>query len=309
MKLTIVVPLYNERESVEELYGKIIGTCEKEGYEFEILFVDDGSTDGSDLVLEEIRERDERVELIRFRVNTGKAAALQAGFDEAAGDYVVTMDADLQDEPAEIPSLIAALEGGLDMVSGWKKNRRDPLSKRLPSRVFNYVVRFFSGLELHDFNCGLKGYRREVVKSLRLYGELHRYIPMLAKFSGYRVGEIEVTHHPRKYGRSKYGLKRFIAGFLDLLTVILLTRYTSKPLHLFGSAGLLFCFIGGLVNLYILKIWVGTGFRSIQGRVPLLLGGIFLFLLGVQFIFTGLLAELITHTRTDRVGKSYRVER
>jgi len=309
MKLTIVVPLYNERESVEELYGKIIGTCEKEGYEFEILFVDDGSTDGSDLVLEEIRERDERVELIRFRVNTGKAAALQAGFDEAAGDYVVTMDADLQDEPAEIPSLIAALEGGLDMVSGWKKNRRDPLSKRLPSRVFNYVVRFFSGLELHDFNCGLKGYRREVVKSLRLYGELHRYIPMLAKFSGYRVGEIEVTHHPRKYGRSKYGLKRFIAGFLDLLTVILLTRYTSKPLHLFGSAGLLFCFIGGLVNLYILKIWVGTGFRSIQGRVPLLLGGVFLFLLGVQFIFTGLLAELITHTRTDRVGKSYRVER
>jgi len=308
MKLSIVVPLYNERESVEELYGKIVAACEKEGYEFEILFVDDGSTDGSDLVLKGLRERDGRVGLIRFRVNTGKAAALQAGFDEAAGDYVITMDADLQDEPAEIPALIAALEKGLDMVSGWKKNRRDPLSKRLPSRVFNYVVRFFSGLELHDFNCGLKGYRREVVKSLRLYGELHRYIPVLAKFSGYCVGEIEVTHHPRKYGRSKYGVRRFVAGFLDLLTVILLTRYTSKPLHLFGSVGLLFCFIGGMVNLYVLKIWAGTGFRSIQGRVPLLLGGIFLFLLGVQFIFTGLLAELITHTRTDRIVKSYRVE-
>ena len=303
-KLSVVIPLYNERESLEELYHGILETCEGNDYEFDILFVDDGSTDHSFDVLSEIREQDSRVKIIRFLANTGKSAALQAGFDSAEGDLIITMDADLQDDPKEIPQLISALDGGLDMVSGWKKHRKDPISKKLPSKLFNMVVKFFSGLKLHDFNCGLKAYRREVIESFRIYGELHRYIPVLAKFHGFRVGEIVVEHHPRKHGRSKYGARRFISGFLDLLTVILLTRYTTKPLHFFGSVGLLFCFIGGIVNLYVVSLWVRSGFNNIGGRQPLLVGGVFLFLLGVQFISTGLLAELITHGRMEK-NKTY----
>lgn len=306
MNLSIVVPFFNEHESLEELYNRIVDTCEQAGRDFEIIFIDDGSTDGSGDVAGAIAGRDTRVRLITFRVNNGKAAALQAGFDVASGDYVITMDADLQDDPSEIPALVAALDGGLDMVSGWKKTRHDPLSKRLPSKVFNGIVRFFSGMSLHDFNCGLKGYRREVVKTLSIYGELHRFIPVLARFEGFRVGELAVRHHPRKFGRSKYGARRFIAGFLDLMTVILLTRYTTKPLHLFGSIGLALCFLGGIVNTYIVALWLR--YHNIQGRQPLLVGGVFLFLLGVQFISTGLLAELITHSRMER-RKSYSVER
>ncbi len=307
-KLSIVVPLYNERESLPELYDRIMDSLRAMNVEYEIIFVDDGSTDGSHGVLRELRERDAHVSVIRFLANTGKAAGLQAGFDAATGDYLITMDADLQDDPAEIPALVAALEGGLDMVSGWKRDRKDPLTKTAPSKFFNMVVRFFSGLPLHDFNCGLKAYRSEVVRTFRLYGELHRYIPVLAKFNGFRVGEIPVEHHPRKYGHSKYGARRLVSGFLDLLTVILLTRYTAKPLHFFGSVGLVFCFLGGLVWLYILKLWIGSGFHNIQGRQPLLVSGVFLFLLGVQFISTGLLAELITHSRMER-QRTYRVDK
>ena len=306
-KISVVIPLYNERESLEELYGRISASLAPMQEDYEIVFVDDGSTDGSFEVLSRLRNRDSRVKVIRFLANSGKAAALQAGFDAVDGDAIITMDADLQDDPAEIPALIAALEGGLDLVSGWKKDRRDPLSKRAPSKFFNMVVRYFSRLKLHDFNCGLKAYRREVVQSFRVYGELHRYIPVLAKFNGFRVGEIPVCHHPRKYGSSKYGMKRFIAGFLDLLTVILLTRYTSKPLHFFGSVGLVFCFIGGIINLYIVWLFYKSGFHNIQGRQPLLVGGVFLFLLGVQFISTGLLAELITHSRMEKQS-TYRID-
>ena len=305
-KLSVVVPVFNERESLEELYERIVETCRTSSIDYEILFADDGSTDGSGEVLDALALKDGGVKVIGFRTNTGKAAALQAGFERATGDYIVTMDGDLQDDPAEIPALIAALESGLDMVSGWKKDRKDPLSKRLPSKFYNLVVRFFSGMTLHDFNCGLKAYRREVVKSLKIYGELHRYIPVLAKFNGFRVGEIPVKHHPRKYGRSKYGIKRFVSGFLDLLTVILLTRYTSKPLHFFGSIGLVLCFFGGIVNVYIVSLWLR--FHNIQGRQPLLVGGVFLFLLGVQFISTGLLAELITHAWMEK-GSGYRIGR
>jgi len=297
-KLSVVVPLYNECDSLEVLYREIVTACESLNTGFEILFVDDGSTDGSFDVLSALREQDDRIKIIRFRINLGKAAALQAGFDTASGDYIITMDADLQDDPAEIPSLITELEKDLDMVSGWKKKRRDPLSKTLPSKLFNLVVRYLGGLKLHDFNCGFKAYRREVVKSFRIYGELHRYIPVLAKFNGFRVGEIPVHHRPRIHGRSKYGVKRFISGFLDLLTVVLLTRYTTKPLHLFGSIGLVFCFFGTIINFYIVTIWLQ--YHNVQGRQPLLVGGVFLFLLGVQFISTGLLAELITHSRMEK---------
>ncbi len=304
-KISVVVPLYNESESLDELYKGIVETVEAMGIDFEILYVDDGSTDSSFEILSAIRSHDPRVRIIRFMTNSGKAAALQAGFDASTGDYIITMDADLQDDPVEIPELAAALYDGLDLVSGWKKDRKDPLSKKLPSKLFNMVAGYFAGLKLHDFNCGLKAYRREVIESFRIYGELHRYIPVMAKFNGFRVGEIVVRHHPRKYGRSKYGARRFAAGFLDLLTVILLTRYTTKPLHFFGSFGLLFCFLGGLVNLYIVGIWIR--YHNIQGRVPLLVGGVFLFLLGVQFISTGLLAELITHSRMEK-GKTYRID-
>ncbi|MBN1291347.1 MAG: glycosyltransferase family 2 protein [Candidatus Latescibacteria bacterium] len=306
-KISVIIPLYNERDSLEELFGLIVKALESMNAPGEIIFIDDGSTDGSYDELTKIRDKDPEVKIIRFMANSGKAAALQAGFDVAEGDYIITMDADLQDDPAEIPKLVAALESGYDMVSGWKKHRHDPLSKTLPSKVFNSAVRFISGLKLHDFNCGLKAYRREVVKSLSIYGELHRYIPVLAKFNGYRVGEITVQHHPRKYGRSKYGIKRFISGFLDLLTVILLTKYTSKPLHLFGSVGIVFCFLGGLVNLHVVIIFIKNNFQGISGRVPYLVGGIFLFLLGVQFISTGLLAELITHSRMEK-EKTYHID-
>ncbi|MBA7482107.1 Undecaprenyl-phosphate 4-deoxy-4-formamido-L-arabinose transferase [subsurface metagenome] len=306
-KISVVVPVYNEHESLDELYREISGTFDSFEASGEIVFVDDGSSDGSFEVLTKISESNDRVRLIRFKTNSGKAAALQAGFDAAEGDCIITMDADLQDDPEEIPALIAALDGGLDMVSGWKKHRRDPLSKTLPSKFFNAAVRFFSGLKLHDFNCGLKAYRREVVESFRIYGELHRYIPVLAKFNGFRVGEIVVNHRPRKYGRSKYGFRRFVSGFLDLLTVILLTRYTTKPLHLFGSVGLVFCFLGGIINLHVVIIFIRNSFQGISGRVPYLVGGVFLFLLGIQFISTGLLAELITHSRMEKT-KTYRVD-
>jgi glycosyltransferase involved in cell wall biosynthesis len=295
MKLSLIIPLYNERESLDELHERITAALDGMGAEAEMLFVDDGSTDGSLEVLKALRERDSRVKITRFLTNQGKAAALQTGFDRAEGEYVITIDADLQDDPAEIPALVAALDGGLDLVSGWKKDRHDPLTKTLPSKVFNAVVRRFAGLKIHDFNCGLKAYRRQVVKSIRIYGELHRYIPVLATFNGFRVGEIVVRHHPRKHGHSKYGARRLVSGFLDLLTVMLLTRYTMKPLHFFGSIGLGFSAIGGLVNLYVVWLWIESGFKNIQGHQPLLVGGVFLFLLGVQFISTGLLAELITH--------------
>lgn len=298
--VSLVIPLFNEHESLGELHERIGAGLADAGVDGEIIYVDDGSTDGSREVLDDISSRDSRVQVIRFPSNRGKAAALQAGFDRATGDVVITMDADLQDDPAEIPALLDALDQGLDLVSGWKKDRHDPLSKTLPSKVFNLVVRMFAGLRLHDFNCGLKAYRREVVQSLSLYGELHRYIPVLAKFNGFRVGEIPVTHHPRKYGHSKYGARRFVSGFLDLLTVTMLTRYTMKPLHFFGSVGLLFCLLGGLVNAYIVTLWVRSGFHDIGGRQPLMVGGVFLFLLGVQFISTGLLAELITHANMSR---------
>ena len=307
-KISIVVPVYNESESLDELYSGIVKACDSDEAgvsEFEIVFVDDGSNDGSFDVLSGIRERDKRVKIIRFKGNSGKAAALQAGFDAVHGDYILTLDADLQDDPAEIPALLGALDNDLDMVSGWKKNRRDPFTKTLPSKLFNMVVRYFSGVKLHDFNCGLKAYRREVVESFRIYGELHRYIPVLAKFHGFRVGEIVIQHHSRKYGRSKYGAKRFVAGFLDLLTVILLTRYTAKPLHFFGSIGLALCFFGGIINFYIVTLWIR--YHNIQGRQPLLVGGVFLFLLGIQFFSTGLLAELITHNRMEK-NSTYRIE-
>ena len=303
--ISLVIPLLNEVDSLRPLVEKIEKTMESYGRSYEILFVDDGSTDGSGPLLGELHASHDSVKVIQFRRNFGKAAAYSAAFSKVAGEFVITMDADLQDDPAEIPGLIAKLEEGHDLVSGWKKKRFDPLGKTLPSKFFNWVTGRISGIPIHDFNCGLKAYRVEVVRDLRIYGELHRYIPVLADMEGYRVSEIPVQHHPRQYGVTKYGWGRLLKGFLDLLTVMFLGRYVERPLHLFGTVGVLLGVAGLGVNGYITSLWFRTG--SIQNRHPLLFLGILLTVLGVQFICTGLLADLIT--RGARPHERYNILR
>lgn len=288
--LSLVVPLFNEEDSLEELVQQITETMRPISDAWEILFVDDGSTDRSSDRILELRTRDPRVKLIRFRRNYGKSAALAVGFEHASGAYVITMDADLQDDPREIPRLIAAIDSGYDMVSGWKRKRYDPFSKTIPSRFFNFVTSKMSGIPIHDFNCGLKGYKREVVKSVHVYGEMHRYIPVLAKMTGFSCTEIVVQHHPRKHGKTKFGMSRFFKGFLDLLTVIFTSRYTQRPLHVFGTVGAFMLFTGLLINLWLTVEWL-LG-HPVSNR-PILLLGILLMLVGVQLISTGLLAEMV----------------
>lgn len=289
--LSIVVPVYEEEESLPELARRIRSVCEREGYAFEVWFVDDGSRDGSWAVIEQLHHQDPRFAGVRFRRNYGKSAALSVGFERTAGHYVVTLDADLQDDPEEIPGLLALLEEGSDLVSGWKQKRQDPLNKTIPSRFFNAVTRRLSGIELHDFNCGLKAYRGEVVKDIRLYGELHRYIPLLAKWEGYvRIAEKPVRHHPRQYGRTKFGLERYIRGFLDLVSVMFLTRFAARPMHFFGSIGTL-SFLAGV----LISIWLTIDkfvFGSYITNRPLLLFGALLILFGAQMFTTGLLGEM-----------------
>lgn len=289
--ISIVVPLYNEAESLPELTEQIVKGADRRT--FEILFIDDGSSDASFDVIRTLKTRHPQVRAIRFRKNCGKSAALSEGFKAANGKYVITMDADLQDDPAEIPNLLRQLDAGFDLVSGWKKKRFDPISKTVPSRFFNFVTRLMTGIRLHDFNCGLKAYRAEVVKDVSVYGELHRYIPALAKWEGYsRIGEIPVQHHPRKYGTSKFGLSRFIKGFLDLFTVVFLSRYVKRPLHFFGLIGSLFLLAGLGINGYLS---VGWFMGEAIGNRPILFLGIMLVLVGFQIITTGLIGEMITH--------------
>jgi glycosyltransferase involved in cell wall biosynthesis len=297
--VTVVVPVLDEEGSVGELAARVAGVLERTGRSFEIVFVDDGSRDGTAERIREARERDPRVKLVRLRRNFGKAAALSAGFDHSAGRLVVTMDGDLQDDPEEIPRFLALLdEQGLDLVSGWKRRRRDPVSKRLPSRLFNWVTRKLAGVDLHDFNCGFKVYRREVLGEIAIYGELHRYIPVLASRRGFGIGELEVTHHPRRHGSSKYGWDRFYKGLLDLITVLFITRYTRRPLHLFGGFGLLFLAMGIAINGYLAWAWTFRN-EDLSNR-PLLLLGVLLMLLGFQVLTTGLLGEMITYKNFRR---------
>lgn len=306
LDLSIVIPLLNEAESLGELKTRIVEQFDKGGWKGEIIFVDDGSQDDSLAVIEDIIRSDPRVRAICFRRNFGKAAALNAGFKEVRGRIVITMDADLQDDPAEIPRLVAKLNEGFDVVSGWKKVRHDPLSKTMPSKLFNFVTSTLTGIKLHDFNCGLKAYRRAVVDEIDLYGELHRYIPALAGWRGFRIAELEVTHHARKHGSSKYGAARFLNGFLDLLTVMLLTRFTRKPLHLFGLIGISLGFVGFLIGLYLVSLKIQFG--DIQGRSPLLLLAVLLIITGFQLISTGLLAEMLASYR-GASDRGYSVER
>lgn len=290
-EISVVIPLYNEEQSLRELEQGIRESLTALGLSYEIVFVDDGSQDGSFGVIEALHRERPAVRAIRLRRNYGKAAALAFAFRTVRGKAIVTMDADLQDDPGEIGKLLATLDKGYDLVSGWKRLRRDPWTKRWPSKVFNWVTARVSGIRIHDFNCGLKAYRRRVTDELPVYGELHRYLPVLAHWRGFRVGEVEVHHRERKYGRTKYGLQRFIRGFLDLLTVVLITRYARSPLHFFGTTGVILNIVGLVVNLYLLGLKLQYG--NIQGRTPLLMLGVLLMLVGVQFISIGLLGEMI----------------
>ncbi|NTU67577.1 MAG: glycosyltransferase family 2 protein [Chlorobiaceae bacterium] len=298
--ISVIVPLYNEQESLPELIRRLLEALDDReltgvagvGDGFEIIMVDDGSTDGSAaLVREMIADRPE-IRLVSFRRNFGKTAALSAGFRAASGQVIITIDADLQDDPGEFRALLEKLREGYDMVSGWKQERQDPLSKTLPSKLFNLTTRWFSGIPLHDFNCGLKAYRRELVASLDLRGEMHRYIPVLAQWNGYRVTEIPVRHHPRRFGKSKFGTTRFFTGLFDFLSVMFITRYLRSPMHFFGMAGL-----GSFMAGICISLWVTAdklmNHRPVSNR-PILFLGILLIILGVQLFSTGLLGEMLS---------------
>ena len=291
--LSLVVPAFNEEESIKELISKIDEVCISNSFTYELIFINDGSTDKTAEMIEEYIAKNNSIKLITFRKNFGKSAALSVGFKEARGEIIITMDADLQDDPEEIVALVNKINEGFDLVSGWKKKRNDPLNKTLPSKVFNFITSYFSGIKLHDFNCGLKAYRNIVVKTIKVYGELHRFLPVLAFWQGFKVTEIPVEHHARKYGYSKFGARRFFSGFFDLMTVLFIAKYKKKPMHLFGFIGLL-CFMVGFSALsYLSVLWLmGEGI----GDRPLLLFGSLAIIVGVQFIGVGLLGEMITNT-------------
>lgn len=297
MDYSFIIPVFDEAQSLKELNNRIYELAKKMGKNYEVIYIDDGSRDGSYPVLEELFKNDSHVKVIRFRHNTGKSAALNEGFVAAEGEIVITMDADLQDEPEEVMKMVEKLNSGYDMVSSWKKDRKDPLSKTLPSKIFNLVVTTFSGVKLHDFNSGLKVYKKEVVKDISLYGELHRFIPVIAAKTGFSVAEIPVIHHERKYGYSKYGWSRIPKGFLDFLTVLFLTNFEFNPLHFFGGLGFLLTFLGFIFGIYLSVLhFLGQAI----GDRPLLILTILLILSGFQFIFTGLMAEMILHLSSRR---------
>ncbi len=306
--VSVVIPVYNERESVRPLAQELLVVLRDLGRRTEVLFVDDGSTDGTSEVLADLAAAEPEIAVVRLRRNFGKAAALMAGFREARGDAIVTIDGDLQDDPVEIPRLLAELEAGADLVSGWKRDRQDSWSKRAASRVFNGVTSRMSGVRLHDLNCGFKAYRAEVVRSLALTGDQYRYIPVLAANEGFRVSELPVNHRPRAFGRSKYGLERYVRGFLDLLTILFVGRFRQRPMHLFGGAGMLLIATGVVICAYLAVLWLaGEGI----GDRPLLLLGVLMIVVGVQLFTIGLVSEMIQryHLRPQDDEARSRVER
>ncbi len=301
MNLSVVVPAYNEEESLPELEAWIRRVMEEHAFSYEIIFVDDGSTDATWQVMKNLAKANSAVRAFKFRRNYGKSAALHLGFQAARAEVVVTMDADLQDSPDELPELYRLIkEEGYDLVSGWKKKRHDPLGKTLPSRFFNAVTRFISGIPLHDFNCGLKSYRADVVKSIEVYGEMHRYIPLLAKWAGFvRIGEKVVQHRPRKYGYSKFGVERFVKGFLDLLSITFIGKFGKRPMHFFGTLGVLFFLLGFLILLWMTVSKLFWGVYGMTSR-PLFFFGILSLIVGTQLFVTGFLAELMTRQAPNR---------
>ena len=307
--LSVVIPVYNEEDNIPELYRELKGVLEKLPYRYEIIFVDDGSTDRTYEILQKLAEEDPHVKVIRFRRNYGQTAAMYAGFQYAEGDVVVTMDGDLQNDPRDIPRLLEKIEEGYDIVSGWRKNRKDPfLSRILPSKIANWIISKVTGVKLHDYGCTLKAYRKEVAKNFRLYGDMHRFLPAVAKSFGAKITEIVVNHRPRKYGRSKYGIGRTVRVILDIFLVKFLNDYLNKPLYVFGPVGLALMGLGFLIMLYLSveKIFFGA---SIGGR-PLLILGVLLFLSGLQLLSTGIVAEVVVRTYYEsKRDVPYRVEK
>ncbi len=303
--ISVVVPVHDEERSVALLYDELRSALQPLDTPWEAIFVDDGSTDGTFGALTRLHDAETNVRVVRLRRNFGKAAALVAGFDQASGETVVTIDGDLQDDPSEIPRLLAKLDEGFDLVTGWKTRRRDPISRRVLSRIFNRVTSAFSGVRLHDMNCGLKAYRAEVVHGLRLYGELHRFIPVLAHYRGFRIAELPVNHRAREHGRSRYGVERYLRGFLDLLTVSFIGRYRHRPLHLFGGFGLLLGLAGSAILVYLTVL---KTLGHAIGQRPLLMLGVLLVVIGMQFFSLGLISEMITSHHEERVGERGRAE-
>lgn len=308
IQVSVVVPLYNEDESLPELHDWIVRVMEENHFTYEILFIDDGSRDRSWEVITALSERNPNVRGIRFSRNYGKTAALQTGFQALHGKVVITMDADMQDSPDEIPDLYRMItEEGYDLVSGWKKKRYDPLSKTLPTKLFNAATRAISDVYLHDFNCGLKAYRREVVKNITIYGEMHRYIPVIAKWNGFsKIGEKEVQHRARKYGTTKFGLERFIFGFLDLLSIAFVNKFGRRPMHFFGSMGILMFFVGSMITVWLIaekiwKIYMHQPFRNVTDN-PLFFLALVVIILGTQFFLGGFIGELLVKQSVKRTG-------
>ncbi len=308
MDISVVVPLFNEKESLPELTAWIDRIMKTAGYSYEVLLIDDGSRDGSWAVIEALAAGNHAVKGIRFRRNYGKSAALNVGFQHASGQVVITMDADLQDSPDEIPGLYKMIKKeGFDLVSGWKKKRFDPISKTIPTKLFNWATRCITGIKLHDFNCGLKAYKLEVVKSIEVYGEMHRYIPVIAKWAGFtKIGEKVVLHQKRKFGKTKFGLERFINGFLDLMSIMFVTRFGRKPMHLFGMLGTLLFLAGFVIAIYLAcaKIFM-EAYRMTER--PLFYFGLLAMVMGTQLFLAGFLGELISRSAGDR--NHYHIEK
>ena len=304
MNISVVIPVLNEKESLPELVRELEHSLSTYSA-WEVLFIDDGSSDGSTEWMSDLCTKNSNFKLLQFYRNYGKAAALSEGFKVATGEYIITMDADLQDDPAEIPNLISKLSDGWDLVSGWKKTRHDPLNKTLPSKVFNFVTRLMTGVKIHDFNCGLKGYKQAVVKSIEVYGGRHRYIPALAGQQKFKITEIVVNHRARQFGETKYGGSRMFHGFFDLITILFLNRYTQQPLHLFGMFGIGFLNVGFIVECFVLYFKYALG-EPFSKHMALLMFGIMFIIIGIQFFSIGLLGELMTRSTQ---GQENRIRR
>ena len=306
MKLSVIIPVFNEFDSLEKLVDELNENL-KSYDDWEVIFIDDGSSDKSSEWLSNLSERNNNFKLIQFYRNYGKSAALNQGFKNARGEYIITMDADLQDDPAEIPKLIEKLHQGWDLVSGWKKTRNDPLNKTIPSKIFNFVTRLITGVNIHDFNCGLKAYKKSVIKSLDIYGGRHRYIPALAGQKKFKITEIIVNHRERKFGETKYGGSRIFHGFFDLITIMFLNKYNQQPLHLFGFVGLTFLMGGFLTECVVLyyKYYLGDFFKD---HIALLMFGVMLIVIGIQFFSIGLLGELFTKYNQGRDNQIKKVK-
>lgn len=299
--ISFIIPVKDEAQSISLLYYELIQESKKLKLEYEIIIIDDGSIDKTFLILKEIQNKDKKVKIVKLRGNFGKSIALQTGFDYSKGDIIITLDGDLQDNPKEIYKFLQKLDEGYDLVSGWKKIRHDPISKVIPSKVLNFFTSFLTGINLHDINCGFKAYKRDVILSLNLYGELYRFIPILAAKQNFNVAEITIEHRKRKFGKTKYGIERNIKGLLDLITIVFITGFNHRPGHFFGTLGLLSFLFGFIIGIYITYLRLTTG--TINYRHPLLFLGMLLMIIGVQLISTGLLAEMFIYDRKQNTKK------